>query len=56
MSHFIVEMTNKVGRTKCVSLRNNEQQNKRQAQLKMFQKPIYDWAHRKCARPIRLGF
>ena len=31
MSHFIVEMTNQVERTNCVSLRNNEQQNQRQA-------------------------
>ena len=31
MSYFIVAMTNQVERTKCVSLRNNEQQNLRQA-------------------------
>ena len=29
-------MTNQVERTKCVSLRNNEKQNQRQALLKMF--------------------
>ena len=31
MSRFIVAMTNQVERIKCVSLRNNEQQNQRQA-------------------------
>ena len=31
MSRFIVAMTNQVERTKCVSLRNNEKQNQRQA-------------------------
>ena len=31
MSSFIVAMTNQFERTKCVSLRNNEQQNQRQA-------------------------
>ena len=36
MSLFIVAMTNQVERNKCVSLRNNEQQNQRQAKLKMF--------------------
>ena len=40
MSRLIVAMTNQVEHTKlnckCVSLRNNEQQNLRQAQLKMF--------------------
>ena len=30
MSHYIVAMTNKIERTKCVSLHNNEQQNQRQ--------------------------
>ena len=55
MSRFIVAMTNQVERTQRVSLRNNEQQNQRQAYLKMFEKLICDRAHRKCARPIRLG-
>ena len=36
MSRFIVAMTNQVECIKCVSLRNNEQQNQRQALLKMF--------------------
>ena len=31
MSRFIVAMTNQVERTWCVALRNNEQQNLRQA-------------------------
>ena len=31
MNRFIVEMTNQVERTKCVSLRNNKQQNQLQA-------------------------
>ena len=31
MSHYINAMTNKVERAKCVSLRNNEQENQRQA-------------------------
>ena len=31
MSRFIIAMTNQVEHTKCISLRNNEQQNQRQA-------------------------
>ena len=57
MSHFIVAITNQVERTKSVSLRNNEQQNLRQAQLKNW-KGIFlvqkGWSHKRGSTVLNL--